>query len=211
MYVFYPASQLVGLTVNFREITQVIPFPTRYSTPPPPPPDTLQVADPPSKRTSVSPKRKSVSPRKSESPRTKSETSSVRTKSSDSPVSVRGRRHRPILARSAEAVNDVLSPVETRLLEKPLTLKENLRNLEVYRSKGPVKRSRSFHEVPLTTMAGSECVLRDMTHPAMNDTLKNHHSVTFKLVKTGKSSVREVCHKLPDDCSSPKTFFKSCR
>lgn len=183
MYVFYPASQLVGLTINFREITQVIPFPARNPSPPPEPGPaaTLVVADVPSKRKSASPKRKS------ESPKTKSETSSVRTKSSESPVSVRGRRHRPILARSAETVSDASSPVETRLSEKPLTLEQNLKNLEIYKNKAPVKRSQSFHVVPLSRMAGAEFVLRDMTHPAMNDTLKNHHSVTFKLVKTGKS------------------------
>lgn len=29
-------------------------------------------------------------------------------------------------------------------------------------------------------------ILRDLGHPGLNDTLKVHNSVTFKLVKTGK-------------------------
>lgn len=196
MYVFYPASQVVGLTINFREIAQVIPFPARNPTPPPQqdpgqrPSESLSIADIPDKRKSSSPKRKS------ESPRTKSESCSVRTKNSESPVSVRGGRHRPILARSAEAVNDAQAASEAT--EHLLSLTENLRNLEVYRvTRKEVKRSRSFHVVPLSSMAGGESVLRCMSHPAVNDTLKNHHSVTFKLVKTGKTILLLLVSSLP--------------
>lgn len=30
-------------------------------------------------------------------------------------------------------------------------------------------------------------ILRELGHPSLNDTLKLHNSVTFKLVKTGES------------------------
>lgn len=37
-----------------------------------------------------------------------------------------------------------------------------------------------------TTMATTLGILRDCTHPSLNEKLKSHNNVTFKLVKTGK-------------------------
>jgi hypothetical protein len=31
-------------------------------------------------------------------------------------------------------------------------------------------------------------ILKELTHPSLNETLKTHNSVTFKLVKTGEYS-----------------------
>lgn len=38
------------------------------------------------------------------------------------------------------------------------------------------------------SMSSSGGVLKDLGHPGLNEALKSHNSVTFKLVKTGKSN-----------------------
>lgn len=43
---------------------------------------------------------------------------------------------------------------------------------------------------PAVTMATPLGILRDCTHPSLNETLKSHNNVTFKLVKTGEYCVR---------------------
>lgn len=149
MYVFYPASRLVGLTINYREINQANPFPARNPSP--------SEEDPGLRGASALAVRKSPSPvakrSKSESPR-------------------RNSRKSP---------------------DGEPTLEEYLKNLEVYRARKPaIKRSWSLHfrktanSPEIAKMAAMECTLREMTHPALNETLKAHNSVTFKLVKTGK-------------------------
>ena len=44
-------------------------------------------------------------------------------------------------------------------------------------------RGRSLS--PAVKMATPLGILKDCTHPSLNETLKSHNSVTFKLVKTG--------------------------
>lgn len=249
MYVIYPASRLVGLTINYREINQIRPFPPRNPSEEPQekeegnpsvketepttteaetltdrpellnegPNESNSNKDPnnsqcsysknnrietgdnhsnskPDKENSLKAsdtnlRKKSVSPinkrSKSESPKNKSE----------SPQSVLKKfpSKRQIKNSSEEIPLSVLiSPVENRQVIKTLTLEENLKNLEVYRvTKPPLKRSWSLHfKKAVTTefikMAALECTLREMTHPALNETLKAHNAVAFKLVKTGK-------------------------
>lgn len=48
-------------------------------------------------------------------------------------------------------------------------------------SPSPDRRGASMQQQP-----SMEMVLRELTHPAHNDQLKNHQQVTFKLVITGK-------------------------
>jgi len=38
---------------------------------------------------------------------------------------------------------------------------------------------------PMASAMGDDLSLRDLTHPALNDSLKTHNAATFKLVKTG--------------------------
>lgn len=51
--------------------------------------------------------------------------------------------------------------------------------------KGFFSRIRARSADSRGKMAASESVLRELTHPALNEHLKNHNAVTFKLVKTG--------------------------
>lgn len=39
---------------------------------------------------------------------------------------------------------------------------------------------------PSVSMATPSCILRDCTHPNLNETIKSHNATTFKLVKTGE-------------------------
>ncbi|KAL5234394.1 hypothetical protein ACI65C_001804 [Semiaphis heraclei] len=41
---------------------------------------------------------------------------------------------------------------------------------------------------PMASAMGDDLSLKDLTHPALNDSLKTHNAATFKLVKTGASS-----------------------
>jgi len=52
---------------------------------------------------------------------------------------------------------------------------------------GGNKLLRARHQ-PMNSMAsamGDDLSLKDLTHPALNDSLKTHNAATFKLVKTG--------------------------
>lgn len=51
----------------------------------------------------------------------------------------------------------------------------------------------SFHTTTSTQiMATSSGIFRDCTHISFSDTIKSHNNVTFKLVKTGKSSNESI-------------------
>jgi len=45
--------------------------------------------------------------------------------------------------------------------------------------------------------AGGDITLRDVSHPSLNEALKAHNSVTFKLVRTGEYGERFVLYFSP--------------
>lgn len=62
---------------------------------------------------------------------------------------------------------------------------ENLKNTE--RSIFGWRGARGGSLSPaIPKMAAPLGILRDCTHPSLNETLKTHNNVTFKLVKTGE-------------------------
>ncbi|KAG8272221.1 hypothetical protein J6590_046101 [Homalodisca vitripennis] len=53
------------------------------------------------------------------------------------------------------------------------------------RKKKLSKQEQQERNVKMATATG-EGSLRELSHPSLNDQLKNHNAVTFKLVRTGK-------------------------
>ena len=191
MYVFYPASRLVGLTIDYREIGQAYPFPIRN----PSPDIKLNSLRDRSKSESADDKYltvdTSVDDRDNKSdcfPRTSPfPYSEIKKSQSESPG--------PVVKRINKKRKFYKHFKENRKSLGSASLKENLKNLEIYLDTKPnrpvVKRTWSKHfkkavALNIIKMSSSECTLRDMTHPALNETLKSHNSVTFKLVKTGE-------------------------
>lgn len=64
------------------------------------------------------------------------------------------------------------------------TKRSFFRKLSRSKVAAPPRASESTMQQPPLEMA-----LRELTHPAHNDQLKNQQQVTFKLVKTGKSFI----------------------
>lgn len=62
--------------------------------------------------------------------------------------------------------------------------------------------------------AGGDITLRDVSHPSLNEALKAHNSVTFKLVRTGEYGEHFVLyfsttqHEEAADLSQKGTCFK---
>lgn len=195
MYVFYPASRLVGLTIDYRDFHQPFPFPTIN------PSIELEnesgikenLSDPPqsSKKTKTAievidncDSKSDCFPRSSVSP---------------CPDIVKSQSESPELILPKKRLNKKIFGKNPRNVynKSPgsISLGENLKNLEVYIATKPLKRTWSLHfkkptpELSGNKMAAMECSLREMTHPALNDTLKSHNAITFKLVKTGKFTI----------------------
>ena len=56
-----------------------------------------------------------------------------------------------------------------------------------------MKKVNSYSSgVTMTGSAPSDCVLRDLIHPAHADALKAHSALAMKLLKTGKNSTRSL-------------------
>ncbi|KAK6640082.1 hypothetical protein RUM43_008359 [Polyplax serrata] len=202
MYVFYPASRLVGLTFNYREISQVHPFPARNPSVESEPelefgrreekkrikPEGTTV------RTSLClldyddrDSKSDCYPRRSVSPSVK-----VLKSQSESPVlPTKGAHKKEKKKQRSKKIEIRTEPVAPEKEER-VQLVEELKNLEVYvvPKTSPIRRtwSKRFKKALTVKMqsSGGDCTLRDMTHPALNETLKSHNTITFKLVKVGE-------------------------
>ncbi|XP_046986332.1 uncharacterized protein LOC124556418 [Schistocerca americana] len=59
------------------------------------------------------------------------------------------------------------------------------------------KRKTKRHKDSIAMAGGGEASLRELTHPALNEALKAHNAVTFKLVRTASYYVMPTHLKKP--------------
>ncbi|XP_075235389.1 SH3 and cysteine-rich domain-containing protein isoform X1 [Lycorma delicatula] len=55
-----------------------------------------------------------------------------------------------------------------------------------------LSKSSSVSSNEMASGSSGECMLKDLTHPSLNDHLKNHNAVTFKLVRTVSDFTQEL-------------------
>ncbi|KAJ9601662.1 hypothetical protein L9F63_000195 [Diploptera punctata] len=69
--------------------------------------------------------------------------------------------------------------------KKSISAKSSTRSKE-RRNKSDAKHQKNEEEEEDNMATGGEATLRDIGHPSLNEALKAHNSVTFKLVRTGE-------------------------
>jgi hypothetical protein len=71
--------------------------------------------------------------------------------------------------------------------EQPKLLTKKNQSKETKKTKQNQKKSEEKQRNKEDNMAtGGDITLRDVSHPSLNEALKAHNSVTFKLVRTGE-------------------------
>lgn len=192
MYVFYPASRLVGLTFDYREINQVCPFPPRN---PSVESETEILVDRIQKKNRTDYSEKKIQTIEVSDNRDSKSDCFPRTSPSPYFQKKKSQSESPALAPKKPQKKKKLRKNSREAEKSPesIRLGENLKNLEIYVATKPTPLRRTWSRrfkkavtVDAIKMAGLECALREMTHPVLNETLKSHNAVTFKLVKTGK-------------------------